>query len=289
VTVQLYINYLEGQPCGQLPPQARPAAVPNRQLELREWQAIGHIYREGLFAGADHTALLSPKFPLKTGLSFETVVAFVEENPGSDVYLFDHGAQLRYYNFNLFQESEAICPGFGARFIECFAQVGEAADFAALGRSRPDTCVCGNGWIGNARFWREVIGEAIRLIDAVRARPAVWRFLCEPAVLNGQIYPYLPLVLERFVPYWLMTRSGISVKAYPYDKDYVLARCVRPLERPMVSGFYELFNGWDEAGPWSPDKRAFIGDLSRAFHRQLHGANDHMIYPWSGERITPVR
>jgi hypothetical protein len=69
----------------------------------------------------------------------------------------------------------------------------------------------------------------------------------------------------------------------------VLARCVRPLERPMVSGFHELFNAWDEAGPWSPDKRDFIGDLSRAFHRQPRGANDHMICPWSGERITPVR
>jgi hypothetical protein len=179
MTVQLYINYLEGQPAGLLPPQARPANVANRQPELREWQAIEHIYREGLFAGADHTALLSPKFPLKTGLSFETVIAFVEENPGSDVYLFDHGAQLRYYNFNLFQESEAICTGFGGRFIECFAQIGEDVDIAALGRSRPDTCICGNGWIGNARFWREVIGDAIRLIDEVRARPAVYRRFLE--------------------------------------------------------------------------------------------------------------
>jgi hypothetical protein len=63
---------------------------------------------------------------------------------------------------------------------------------------------------------------------------------------------------------------------------------MRPLERPFVEAFHDLFSEWDEAGPWSPDKREFVRDLSLAFHRQLRAANDHMVYPWTGARITPV-
>jgi hypothetical protein len=289
VTVQLYVNYLEGQTPGPLPPQARPAGVPNREPELREWQAIEHIYREGLFEAAGYTALLSPRFPVKTGIAFEQVVSFIEDNPGHDVYLFDLGAQKRYYNYNIFERCENAFPGFQARFAECFSQIGEDVDFASLSRSVPGNSICGNGWCGNARFWRDVIGEAVRLIGTIRTRPSVWQLLCEPLVHNGFVHPYLPYLLERFVPYWLMTRRGISVKAWPYDKAFVLGRCVRPLERPIVEGFYNLFNEWDAAGPWSPDRRTFIRDLSLAFHRQLRSANDHLVYPWTGERIAPVR
>jgi hypothetical protein len=289
VSVQLFVNYLEGQTPGPMPPQARPAGVPNREPELREWQAIEQIHRRGLFEATEHTALLSPRFPIKTGIAFDQVVAFIEDNPGYDVYLFDFAAQARYYNFNIFDQSENAFPGFQARFIECLAQVGEDVSLTTLGRSLPDNCVCGNGWCGNARFWREVVGDAVDLIGTIRSRPAVWRYLCEPVVHNGFVYPYLPFVLERFVSWWLMTRSGISVKPWPYDKAYVLGRCVRPLERPFVEGFHDLFNEWDAAGPWSPDKQAFVRDLSLAFHRQLRGANDHLVYPWTGERIAPVR
>lgn len=289
VTVQLFINFLDGQSPGPLPPQARPAGAPNGEPELREWQAIEYIYRQDMFTGADYTGLLSPKFPLKSGLSFDQVVSYVQQNPGHDVYLFDAGPHYRYYSFNLFERVEDAMPGFKAKFTECLGQVGETVDFAALGRGLPNNTVIGNGWIGNAKFWREVVGDGVRLIETLRARRNVWRILCEPLIFNGQIYPFLPGLLELFVPYWLMTRDGISVNAYPYDKDYVLARCVRPLEKPLVAGFYELFNRWDEAGPWSSDKRQFIGDISRAFFRQLRSANDHMVYPWTGERIRPVK
>lgn len=289
MAVRIFVNYLEGQASGQLPPEARPVRISNREPELREWQAIEHIYREGLYRNADHTALLSPMFPVKTGLSFEQVTTLVEDNPDFDVYLFDFGAQIRYYNYNIFEQSECAFPGFKTKFVECFTQIGENPNFHGLGRSLPDNCICGNGWCGNDRFWREVIGDAVRLIEAIRRNAKVRKSLCEPVVHNGFVYPYLPFLLERFVSYWLMTRGGMSVKAWPYDKAYILGRCVRPLEAPIVEGFYELFNEWDAAGPWSPDRREFIGDLSRAFHRQLRAANDHLVYPWTGERIAPVR
>jgi hypothetical protein len=64
---------------------------------------------------------------------------------------------------------------------------------------------------------------------------------------------------------------------------------VRPLERPFVEGFYEMFEQWDAGGAWSPDKRAFMHDISLAFHRQLRCASDHMIYPWTGERPQLVK
>jgi hypothetical protein len=243
VTVQLFINHLEGQAAGLLPPEARSLLLPNREAELREWQAIEHIYRERLFEQADHTALLSPKFPVKTGLSFDQVVSFIRDNPGHDVYLFDHGAQFRYYTYSLFEQSEASNPGFVQKFIACLGQIGEIPDVAGLGRSLPGNCICGNGWVGNARFWREVVGDAARLIAAIRSRPAVWRMLCEPTVLNGHVYPQLPMILERFVPWWLMTRGGLSVTHWPYDKAYVLARCVRPREHPVVEGLPQCIAG----------------------------------------------
>lgn len=289
MSVQLFVNLLDGPAPDSLPPQARPLRTPNPEPELREWQAIERIYRDRLFEEADYTALLSPRFPDKTGLSFARVVSFIAENPGHDVYLFDHGPQFRYYTYNLVEQCDHILPGYGVRFVECFAQVGEDVSLATLGRSLPENSINGNGWVGNARFWREVIGDAVRLIETLRARPEFWRFMCEPVVHNGFVYPYLPFVFERFVSYWLMTRTGLSVKPFPYDLDYVLARCVRPLEQRFVAGFHDLFNQWDAAGPWSPDRRDFVRDISLAFHRQLRGANDHMVYPWTGERIRPVQ
>lgn len=289
MTVQIFVNYIDGQIPGPLPPQARPAGVPNRVPELREWQAIEHIYREGLYGSADHTALLSPMFPIKTGVSFERVVAFVEINPGYDVYFIDHGAQFRYYNFNMLEQCEHLLPGYYRRFTECYGLIGIEPDFATLGRSLPETTINGNGWIGNARFWKEVVGEAVRLIGLTRERSALWQFLCEPVVFNGTVYPYMPFILERFVTYWMMTRGGFSVKAWPYDKAYVLGRCVRLLERPIVEGFFELFNEWDASSHWSPDRREFMRDLSLALVRQWQGSGDQAVYPWTGERAAPVR
>jgi hypothetical protein len=289
LTVQLFINHLEGQAPGPLPPEAWPLRLPNREPELREWQAIEHIFREGLFAGADHTALLSPMFPAKTGISFGEVASFVVNNPGYDVYLFDAGAHYRYYTFNVREWFDIVIPGYGTKFIECFAQIGETIEFATLVRSLPGNSVNANAWVGNARFWRAVIGDAVRLIATLRARPVVWRSLCEPVITNGTIYPFLPLVLENFVPHWLTTRPGMAVKAWPYDRDYVLARCKRSLERPFISGFYDLINDWDAAGDWGPDRRAFLRDIAQAILRQWRSSNECMVYPWTGKRIGPAR
>jgi hypothetical protein len=288
MTVQLFINLLDGQNAGPLPPQARAYRTANLVPELRELQAIGAIHRDRLFAEAEYTGVFSPKFPVKTRLTYDQVVSFIADNPGHDVYLFDHGAPLRYYNFNLLERCENVFPGFEAKFIEAFAETGEDVDFSALGRSLPDNTVNGNFWAGNARFWREVIGDALRLIEAIHARPAVWRRLCEPVVANGSVYPYLPFILERYVSYWLMTRTGMDARGYPRDREGVLGLCVRSLERPLVSAFHDLFNEWDAAGAWTDDRRTLASDLSRAFHRQLRGSGESLINPWSRERIGPV-
>lgn len=287
-TVRLFINYLEDQVAEALPPQAQPLRMSNREPELREWQAIEHIHRQGLFAGADYTALLSPMFPIKTGLSFAQIAAFVEDSPGYDVYLFDAGPHYRYYSFNMFEWFDTALPGYGTKFIECLAQAGEAVDVAGMGRSRPENSVLSNAWVGSGRFWRMVIGDAVALIETLRVRPAVWRSQCEPVITNGRTFPFLPLVLESYVPHWLTTHPGMTVKAWPYDRDYVLARCNRALERPFVSGFYDLINEWDAAGDWSQDKRTFLRDITRAILRQWRSSNDHLTYPWTGERIAPV-
>jgi hypothetical protein len=289
MSLRIFVNLLDGQAPDRLPPEALPLRLPNAEPELREWQAIEHVYRQGLFRDSEFTGLLSPKFPLKTGVAFDEAVAFVRANPGYDAYLFDHGPQYRYYNFNIFEFTENLTPGILGKFAECLALVGETADIASLGRSLPENSVHSNSWIGNAIFWTEMVGRAVAILDAVRASPAARRSLREPVIVNGTVYPFLPCVVERYVPYWLMTRPDCRAKAWPHDKAAVLARCVRPLERHFVEGFHDLFNQWDAAGAWSPDRERFIRDISRAFHRQLWSANDHLVYPWTGERIQPVK
>jgi hypothetical protein len=128
---------------------------------LRESALHLRIASERLYRRHRLTGLLSPKFFSKTGLASSQVHAWIEDNPGYDLYLINGASYYPYVNYNAIERTvEQQGPGCEQK-IRVFAN---AIDFrlpAEFPRQRnPGMCRC-NYWIASQGFWDAWIEDIV--------------------------------------------------------------------------------------------------------------------------------
>ena len=253
--------YLPGQQLTE--PAFRPLRLEsNAYADWREFRIFIDMYRRGLHREQQFTGLLSPKFGLKSGLSGQDFLAFIEANTDADVCFVNSFPYLAYISHNVWMQGEHAHPGLAARAQALLDASGIGIDIAGVPRHGPDVLCYSNYWVGNERFWDAYVGRALLPIaEFLETRPdhPASRAVMEPTI-HLEAAPFLPFMIERlFSSYLSLNRPTVSFRAFPVDP---VQSCLTDLERELVTRQREAVDAADRAVTFPAEMKAEMEQLT---------------------------
>ncbi len=251
-------------------PAFKALPIANERAPWREFAIMVDMYRAGLHRGSKLTGVLSPKFCVKTGLSGPDLIAFIEANPGHDVYLANSGAWAPYSNFNVWEHAEANHPGIVAAAQALLDAVGIDWDLSNQPRHGHDVFLFSNFWVGTEAFWDSYVGGIlVPIASFIEQHPT------HPASIgifedtnHTTVGPYLPFVIERMISTYLKLHPSLSIGAWQRDP---IESCLTQFERETIAYMAPIL-AEAEGTEFSDDLRRLMRFLSKAdaMHKDVH-------------------
>jgi hypothetical protein len=267
--------YLPGQRLVE--PAFLPLRLPdNSRASWREFGIIVDMYRRGMHRDQALTGLLSPKFGTKTGITGSQFIAFIEANPGADVYFINPYPQLAYLTYNVWTQGESAHSGLVGRAQALLDGCGIRWDLEQAPRQGPDaTCYC-NYWVGTEKFWDDYVGGVLipiaRLLETEPESDAARGVMANTQHLRPT--PFLPFIIERLFSTYLSLRNP---SARPYRIDPV-AHCANDFERDIVMFVKDRVTRADREGDFPPDLKQWMRFLRRL--RRRFAIEHHSRHPY---------
>jgi membrane protein YdbS with pleckstrin-like domain len=226
-TVKIYqLYYKDSQRNAILPPAI---ALDCRQLPISEDLAdllrenISMLYlwqnRQDLFA--EYTGILSWRFAEKMRISAQDAAAWIRQNPGYDVYLFNPFPFIPYEFPNVAEEGEIKHEGF----IRAAEQLLKSIDFPLEYLYMPfipNLTVYCNYWVANPKFWSYQMGFLEEVLKVLQDGVMDKQLFTEETSYESPA-PMLPFILERvfFLNLW-RNRKRFRVLSY-HSPEWELA------------------------------------------------------------------
>lgn len=247
----------------------------NNYPAWREFRILTDMYRRGLHRRDGFTGLFSPKFRMKTKVSPEQFMSFVEQNGDADVCLINMAAHLSVICFNAWTQGEFAHPGLTkiAQGIVTASNVPVRVDENV--RHGAGTLCYSNFWVGSELFWERYVGGIlIPIADFIERNEdsQVVKLAFEKTTHSVQC-EFLPFVVERLFSTFLQDFSG-TIAAYPMDP---MACCINDFEREIVQSMAPEIEKADEAGEFSSELKKRMQTLSKL--RQMYTLSYYSTRP----------
>jgi hypothetical protein len=237
----------------------RPLHINNQHPYKRELQAYVHMFNNGFYKHNGHTGLFSPKFELKTKVSFTQFIEFCESNQDSDVILINPFPQIKYWASNAWMQGEFMHPGLVkiAQDLLCAAEID--LEVNTQDRHSDDyLCFC-NFWVAHGWVWESFVGHVlVKLNDFVDDHPQ------HPAVRAANAGTqhtseacFLPFITERLLSSWLFAnRSKLKIARFkPTLAQVKSLYCFNDFERDLVEKTHLWVDALDASDrPLTPDE-----------------------------------
>jgi len=235
----------------------------NPESEKREIAHMLRFYEEGAWRhqGFEHFGLVSPKFSIKTGISSQAFLDWIDANRGYDVYFVNPFPQLIYWHFNVWTQGEFWHPGLADLADALFAGAGLSIRVENLPRNTASSSLYSNYWVGNEKFWNIYMPFVRKLVAAVdNIDTGVRKKLFEPAPHYAPA-AYFPFVFERIFSTFLVLHGNIACLPYHYGHGEILERCDNDMERFVVREWSEMIDTWDTSGRNDAEYRKLFANL----------------------------
>lgn len=125
----------------------------NLRPDWREYWPIRQYLLNTKLNSNSYYGFFSPKFSLKTGLSGADVIAYINNNPGADVYTFSPQADMGAFFLNVFEQGELFDPGFLDAFQDFIKKIGIQKKLDDLIMDSRQV-VFSNFMVAKPSFWR---------------------------------------------------------------------------------------------------------------------------------------
>lgn len=278
--------YLKGQQLTE--PLFRRLLLPdNSHAAWREVRILVDFYRRG-----DHKheacGIFSPKFGLKTKVSGERFLRFVEGRSDADVWIINPFPQIPYYSYNVWMQGEINHPGLTERAHALLDASGIEWNLAHVPRQTNAVLCYSNFWVGTPYFWEGYVGGVLdpiaRFLELNPEAPAAKAVMGD--TWHTDAAPFLPFIVERLFSTYLSMNSGINVAAYGLgDID---AYCLTDYEKELVAGLRPIVDEADRTGRFSAELIEFQRlscSLYVKYAREHFAAHAH---PHSGKTVQNV-
>jgi hypothetical protein len=190
----------------------------NTQPAFAEYHVFKTEFENGNALDADLTGYLSWKFQRKSRVSGRRLKAFIDQNPGYDVYFVNPFPDLVVRWKNPWEQGERNHPGLASYARTMMSEIYPDIDVSGMVGTQENVCYC-NFWIGNEKFWREYMAFSLPVYDYIKNAAEEDRaFLFSAADQSGRS-SYIPYLMERLFTTFLITRPDIRAFGYRYTPD----------------------------------------------------------------------
>lgn len=249
-----------------------PAFIPMPNLdnpypERREFFLYDRFFKQKAYAGSDLSGLFSHKFGVKTGLSGEEFIAWIQRNPGYDAYFVNPFPDTVYWFFNVWVQGEISHRGILPLAQEVFDGLNYAIDLSRFPRTDGKTTSYSNFWVGTPGFWEAFMDFALPAYEYMLEPERASRFF--QTTYHDSEAEIFPFIMERMFSTFIVTHPRFRVLAFPLARESVSlkrGRLVRLTD--FVDGFPRaqnsaLFRGWMGLLSWA----AYMKNRSPLFSR----------------------
>ena len=132
--------------------------------DWREYWGIRGYFLENLLEESSYYGFFSPLFKIQTHLTAEKALAFMNEQPGADIYTFSPSVVDSACYLNVFQQGEESYSGMLAIVEDFFKRIDIPIDFKLLINDFRTTVFC-NYIVAKPIFWRTWFAITERIFD----------------------------------------------------------------------------------------------------------------------------
>ena len=215
-----------------------------------EWRVMNEAFQGGVCAQADFVGFVSWKFRDKTGISGETVLKYIYDHPGFDVYFANpyQDAMVTWGFRHVWEEAEQWHHGIKVLAMDVLKKANSSLEWETLVTRYEETCYC-NYWIANARFWKAFMAFATPVADILEHGLSEEQqlFLEQSKKTTKQRMTFRPFIMERLFSTFLATVRG----------QFQCARISLPITndaaRQDILRYIHLGNAWKDDLAQHPD------------------------------------
>lgn len=218
--VQIFQIYYAPEQFANLDARFEPFDNTGQSDPFLEFDVIRRLHQRASLAHTQLWGAVSWKFGQKTGLTGDALHAYLQANPGFDVYFCNPYPEKEALYQNLWLQGETAHPGFFELAQHLFAKAGLPANGC--------TQFVHSGWFSAANyilatpaFWRSYIAFVDAVMNAALApehEPLGQRMRCHSADARGLHAgaSFIPFMVERLLTVFLMSDAGAHLRGHKY-------------------------------------------------------------------------
>ena len=219
----------------------------NNHAQWREFRILLDFYKNKQHHNYDYSGVISPKFTLKTMISGQKLIDFINEAEEADIYIINAFPPLAYISYNVWMHGEVFHPGITRRAQDLLTACNIDINLYSLPRQNHSTLCYSNFWLGAPRFWQLYAEEILIPIENYLLNNP--DSTISKGVLENTTHtdpaPFLPFIIERLLSTFITLRHDIKVVAYSQDHIKSLTYCLNDFEREVVTGIGEVIDKAD--------------------------------------------
>lgn len=204
----------------------------NERPELREYHNFMRIFYEGHTKDLDMWGAFGPRWRRKFRYNISEVFSAIEQNPGKDVYLFNHCRVQGALTKNVWEQGEFHHKGITQVAKKALFMCNMRSDIENLIMANEET-VYSHYMVATNEFWKNYLLFLIKIKDALFTLPPEEKAIFESSAnyVHDKSLNMFPFVIERMLSTYLaLNEFDVYYTPYRYElydeikSQYILDR-----------------------------------------------------------------
>lgn len=203
----------------------------NERPELREFHSFDRIEKEEVAKGLDAWGVFGPRWQQKLRYSSEVIMNSIDDNPGHDVYVFNHARVVSAFTYNVWEHGEIFHKGI--KQVTAAALKAAGYNDKVLDVIMTKNICYSSYFVATKVFWRDYLDFVRDIYDRLEALTGE----------NAEIYhgsanysrdknlSMFPFIVERLFSTFLHLHPEYKVYSQPIDFSVYN---VGEFEKPLV-------------------------------------------------------
>jgi hypothetical protein len=195
----------------------------NEYPELREYHNFRRLYNEGHTKDLDLWGAFGPRWQSKLRYSSREIFDAIEQNPGHDVYIFNHGRVINALTYNVWDQGEIHHKGITRVAHHALLSAGYNPNATTVMMTNLDTCYC-SYFVATNAFWKdylEFLATIKEKLDNELPEDIAKIYHSSANYSRDKSLNMFAFIVERMFSTYLQYRQDLKVFSKPYNySDY---------------------------------------------------------------------
>lgn len=191
----------------------------NERPELREYHNFVKAIDKNIVEDLNAWGFFGPRWKEKLRYGSPDIAYEIENNPGYDVYTFNHARIVDALFFNVWEQGEKWHPGIRQVVKKVLELMGHDSGILDDLMFDQTTCYC-SYFVATKEFWKDYLEFLAKVKDCLENLSEEEKKIYESSAnyARDKNLNLFPFIIERmFSTYLILNRDKIKVHAKPYD------------------------------------------------------------------------